>query len=140
MRTVAAELKHRHRLHAALFAGFVTVGATLGLVLGLLEVWDRPEIALGDERVRREGLDATVQVTARNAGDGETYCPTVFISARDREGLDLAEAEAVPDFGDGRIPPRGSANFVAEITGLTEREWDEELDEFVAYVADLNPC
>ncbi len=131
---------HDHSSHRLLFVGFVAIGAALGLVLGIVEVRAKPDIDLGDERVRIEGLVATVQVTARNDTDDETLCPIVRVAARDRDGLDLDDAEAVPDLGDGRLLPGASANFVAVLDGVSEQDFAEQLDEFVAYVDDDPPC
>ena len=131
---------HDHSSHRLLFGAVVAVGATLGLVLGVVEVRAEPNVELGDERVRIEGLVATVQVTARNQTDDETLCPRVYVAARDRDGLDLDEAEATPDLGDGRLAPGASANFVAVLDGVSEQDFDEQLDEFVAYVDDDRPC
>ena len=131
---------HDHSSHRLLFGAFVALGATLGLVLGIVEVRAEPDVELGDERVRIEGLVATVQVTARNQTDDETLCPLIYVAARDRDGLDLDEAEATSDLGDGRLPPGASANFVAVLDGVSAQDFDEQLDEFVAYVDDDRPC
>jgi hypothetical protein len=133
-------LLHRHESHRVLFGAFVAVGATLGLVLGIVEVRAKPDVRLGDERVRLDGLVATVQVTARNTTDDETFCPVVRVAARDRDGLDLDDVEARPDFGDGRLTPGTSANFVAVLDGISSQDFDEQLDEFFAYVDDDRPC
>lgn len=131
---------HDHSSHRLLFGGFVAVGAALGLTLGIVEVRAKPDISLGDERVRIEGLVATVQVTARNDTDDQTLCPVIHVAARDRDGLDLDETRAEPDLGDGRLTPGASANFVAVLDGVSEQDFDEQLDEFVAYVDDDPPC
>ena len=131
---------HRHESHRLLFGGFVALGATLGLVLGIVEVRAKPDVRLGDERVRIEGLVATVQVTARNDTDDETLCPVVRVAARDRDGLDLEDVAAEPDFGDGRLRPGASANFVAVLDGISAQDFEEQLDEFFAYVDDDRPC
>ena len=138
--TAVRSLVHNHGSHRLIFGGFVALGATLGLVLGIVEVQAKPDVRLGDERVRLEGLVATVQVTARNATGDETFCPVVRVAARDRDGLDLDDVEARPDFGDGRLTPGASANYVAVLDGISAQDFEEQLDEFFAYVDDDRPC
>ena len=122
------------------FTTIVVVGTTAGFVLGVREAFVDPVLAVGEPRVRVEGSVATVQVTVRNASDGRAYCPDVGIAAIDRDGRDLASGVAVPDLGDGRLGPGQSANYIGTLTGIAQEEFDEELDEYVGFVEEENPC
>lgn len=128
------------RVQRAAFAAVVVVGSVLALVLGIREANEHPDIEVGDPRVRVEDLEATVQVTVRNATDDTTFCPEIAVAALDRDGLDLATATAEPDLGSGRLEPGDSANFVAVVTGISAQDFDEQLDEYDAYVETENPC
>ncbi len=122
------------------FVAIVTLGLALGLVLGIREASQKPVLKIGEPRVRVEGTTATVQITVKNTSKDDVYCPKVGIAAIDGDGLDLASGVALPDLTDGRLAPRTSANFIGTLTGLTETELDEKLDEYVAFIIDKNPC
>ena len=128
------------RTRRALFGVLIAVSFIVGLVLGLREVYDRPVLDVGAPRARVEGLTATVQVTVRNTSEDVAYCPVVGVAALDREGLDLAQATAFPDFGDARLAPKASTNFVGVLTGISQRDFDEQLSEYAAFVEQENPC
>lgn len=128
------------RRQRIVFATIVVVGSTVGFVLGVREALFDPVLAVGEPRVRVEGSLATVQVTVRNASDDTAYCPDVGIAAIDRDGRDLASGFAVPDLGDGRLGPGQSANYIGTLTGIEQREFDEQLDEYVGFVQEENPC
>ncbi len=123
-----------------LFVSIVTLGLVLGLVLGIREASQKPVLKIGEPRVRVEGTTATIQITVKNTSENTTYCPEIGIAAIDGDGLDLAAGVALPDLTDGRLAPRASANFIGTLTGLTETELNEKLDEYVAFVIDKNPC
>lgn len=123
-----------------LFYAAVVLGIVAGMTLGILEILDRPVIELGDERVRRDGLVATVQVLATNDSDDTTYCVEVRIAARDREGFDLQDVPAEPRDGEGRMRPGRTLNFTAVFDELDEQDYEEELDEFAAYVDERSEC
>lgn len=119
----------------------IIVGIVAGLGLGFREVADRPVVEVGKERVARDGLTARVQVLARNTSSSTAYCVEIRITVLDREGLDLQdEVVAEPTRGEGRLRPGQTVNFVAVFDDLDEQDWTEELDEFVAYVAEAEPC
>lgn len=128
------------RVQRVVFVTMVGLGLTVGFVLGTREALDDPVLDVEEPRVRVEGGVATVQVTVRNTSTDTAYCPEVGIAAVDREGLDLDSGVAPPDLGDGRIEPRGNANFIGTLTDLSQQELDEELDEYVAFIEDENPC
>ena len=128
------------RTRRALFGVLITAGFLLGLVLGLRDVYDRPVLDVGEPRVRVEGLTATVQVTVRNTSENAAYCPVVGVAALDRDGLDLAKAPAVVDLGDARLAPKASANFVGVLTGISQRDFAEQLSEYAAFIELENPC
>lgn len=121
-----------------LFYALAVGGAAVALGLGIARVYDRPPVDIGPERVRREGLVATVQVTVKNRSD-DTLCPEIRIAARDREGLDLEEVVAQPD-GSGTLSPGQATTYVGVFRKLTARDYREELDEFAAYPFSTNPC
>ena len=128
------------RVQRGVFATVVTLGLVVGFVLGTREAIDDPILEVDDPRVRVEDGVATVQVTIRNTSEDTTYCPEVGIAAVDREGLDLDSGVAVPDLGDGRIEPRGNVNFIGTLANIEEQEFEEELDEYVAFIEEENPC
>lgn len=127
------------RSQSTAFFGVIVAGLVAALALGLSEARDRPAVEFGEERVRRDGLVATVQVNARNRTD-EVVCPEVRIAARDREGLDLEEVVARPQEGGPRIGPGSSQSYVGVFHNLSEDDYRERLDEFSAYVFDVEPC
>ena len=128
------------RTRRVLFAAVITAGFVVGLVLALIQVYDRPVLDVGEPRVRVEGLTATVQVTVRNTSEDVAYCPAVGVAALDRDGLDLAKAPAFPDLGDARLAPKASANFVGVLAGISQQDFDEQLSEYSAFVEQENPC
>lgn len=128
------------RTRRVLFGVLIAAGFVVGLVLGLQQVYDRPVLDVGEPRVRVEGLTATVQVTVRNTSEDVAYCPVVGVAALDRDGLDLAKAPASVDLGDARLAPKASANFVGVLTGISERDFAEQLSEYAAFVEHENPC
>jgi hypothetical protein len=127
-------------LQRVVFASLVTFGITAGFVLGVREAFIDPVLDVGDPRVRVEDGVATVQVSITNTSEDTPYCPTVRIAAVDREGLDLDSGFADPDLSDGRIQPRGSVNFIGTLPDIEQQELDEELDEYVAFIEEENPC
>ncbi len=128
------------RTRRVVFGVLITAGFVVGLVLGLQQVYDRPVLDVGEPRVRVEGLTATVQVTVRNTSEDVASCPVVGVAALDRDGLDLAKAPASVDLGDARLAPKASANFVGVLTGISERDFAEQLSEYAAFVEHENPC
>lgn len=128
------------RTQRVAFVAIVTLGVAAGLVLGTREALIDPVLEVGDPRVRVENNVATVQVTVRNTSSDTTYCPEVGIAAVDREGLDLDAGEALPDLSDGRLEPRATVNFIGILPNIEEKEFDEELDEYVAFIEEENPC
>lgn len=122
------------------FHALVIGGAVIALLLGFREVYDRPVLRVGAERVGRDGLVSTVQVTIENTSDSRAYCPEVHVAARDREGLDLEDAVAEPDDGEGRLEPGDRMNYVGRLENLTAEDYDEELEEITAYVFAERPC
>lgn len=122
------------------FVTVVTLGLVVGLTLGVREALDEPVLEVGDPRVRVEEGIATVQVTVRNTSADTAYCPEIGIAAVDREGLDLDSGVALPDLSDGRIEPRGSVNYIGTLEDIGQQDFEEELDEFVAFVDEENPC
>ncbi|CAN5406192.1 hypothetical protein BH10ACT2_BH10ACT2_24190 [soil metagenome] len=128
------------KVQLTVFASIITLGMGFGLVLGVREASKKPVLKIGEPRVRVEGTTATIQITVKNTSANTTYCPTVGIAAVDRDGLDLDSGVALPDLTDGRLPPRASANFIGTLTDITAKEFDEQLDEYVAFIIDKNPC
>jgi hypothetical protein len=128
------------RIQRVVFASLVTVGITSGTVLGVREAFIEPVLDVGEPRVRVEAGVATVQVSITNTSDDSAYCPVVGVAAVDREGLDLDSATATPDLGDGRIAPRASVNFIGVLANIEPQEFDEELEEYVAFIDSENPC
>jgi len=128
------------KVQRVVFAGIVVLGTGTGFVLGVREASKKPVLKIGEPRVRVEGTTATIQITVKNTSESTIYCPKVGIAAVDRDGLDLDSGVAVPDSTDGRLAPRASANFIGTLTEITEEEFDEELDEYVAFIIDKNPC
>ena len=122
------------------FIAIVTVGILLGFVLGVREARQKPVLRIGEPRVRVEDGVATIQITVKNTSEGTDYCPDVGIAAVDRDGLDLDRGVALPDLTDGRLKPRASANYIGTLTDITQKEFDEQLDEYVAFIIDKNPC
>ena len=122
------------------FVAIVTLGLALGLVLGVREANQKPVLKIGAPRVRVEGTTATIQITVKNTSENTVYCPTIGIAAVDRDGLDLDSGVAEPDLTDGRLAPRASANYIGTLTHITQKEFDEKLDEYVAFIIDKNPC
>lgn len=128
------------QIQRVVFVSIVTLGLALGLVLGVREARQTPVLKIGAPRVRVEGTTATVQITVKNTSEKTVYCPRVGIAAVDRDGLDLAKGEALPDLTDGRLEPRASANFIGTLTDLSKQDIEEKLDEYVAFIIDKNPC
>lgn len=128
------------RAQRVAFGVVVVVGSVVALVLGIREVNDTPDIDVAEPRVRVENLVATVQVTVRNATDDTTFCPEIVVAALDRDGLDLDSAVAEPDLGSGRLEPGDTANFVAVLDGISAQDFEEQLDEYDAFVEAENPC
>ena len=124
----------------ASFIAIVSLGLTLGLVLGVREATHKPVLKIGEPRVRLVDTTATVQITVKNTSEKTTYCPIVGIAAIDRDGLDLAKGVALPDLTDGRLAPRASANFIGTLTDLSEQDIKEKLDKYVAFIIEKNPC
>ena len=128
------------RMQRVVFLAIVTLGIGLGLVLGVREATQKPVLKIGEPRVRVEGTIATIQITVKNTSENTVYCPTVGIAAVDRDGLDLDKGTAEPDLTDGRLAPRASANYIGTLSHITQKELDEKLDEYVAFIIDKNPC
>lgn len=122
------------------FVAILVIGTAAGLGLGIREAISDPVLEIGEPRVRVDGTIATVQITVMNMSDDTVYCPVVGIAAIDRDGLDLDSGIAVPDLTDGRLAPRASANFVGTLTGIEPQEFEEELDEYVGFIDEENPC
>lgn len=128
----------RGRSLGTIFFTVSAAGAVVAFALGLAQVYDRPPVEFGNERVSRDGLVATVQVNVRNRSD-EALCPDIRIAARDREGLDLEEVRARPE-GEGALSPGQSVTYIGVFRNLTALEYHEELDEFTAYAFAAEPC
>jgi hypothetical protein len=126
---------------APVFWVFVVSGMLVAFALGVREIVDRPPVRLSEVRVGDEAEGTTrVQTLARNFSSTTTYCVEVTITAVDGDGLTLAEAVAIPNQGDGRLAPGASVNMAAVLTDLTAQELDEELDEYLAFVTQREPC
>lgn len=128
------------KIQRIVFLSIVILGTGLGFVLGVREATQKPVLKIGEPRVRVEGTTATIQITVKNLSENTVYCPVVGIAAVDRDGLDLDSGVAKPDLTDGRLEPRASANFIGTLTEISQQELDEELDEYVAFIIDKNPC
>lgn len=126
------------RWRTILFYALAAGGAAVAFGLGVAEVYDKPPVDIGAERVRREGNVATVQVTVKNRSQG-TLCPEIRIAARDREGLDLEEVVARPE-GTGALAAGDADTYVGVFRGITPKEFREELDEFTAYAFAAGRC
>ena len=122
------------------FLTIVVVGSLAGFALGIREVNTKPVLTIGEPRVRVEGTTATIQITVKNNSETDVYCPEVGIAAVDRDGLDLDSGVAIPDLTNGRLAPRASANYIGTLTDISATEFEEELDEYVAFIIDKNPC
>jgi hypothetical protein len=129
------------RRRALAFHGIVAVGILIGAGTTIAEIVDRPPVQLGEERDSRDDGVSRVQVLADNQSEGVAYCVEIRVGAFDAEGLDLQdEVVAEPRQGEGRLRPGQSVNFVASLEDISDQELREELDEFVAYVAEREPC
>lgn len=134
-------VEHDRDRTRSLFYAFVTLGLIVALVLGIRDVIVKPVIELDDVR----GSDAATrpikaQVLAVNTSEETTYCVTITLTVADTEGLTLRSATATPTTGDGRLPPGRSANFTATFDDLTDKEIDEELSDYFAFVTSADPC
>jgi hypothetical protein len=138
---VAIEPETRDRWRTAFYA-LVTIGMLLGFGLGVREVIDKDPVRLGTVR---EGAadDGTLraQVLAKNWSSATTYCVTVKITAVDRDGRTLAEGIAVPLRGEeSKLKPGESLNLAAPLPDLTQREIDEKLSDYLAFVTERHRC
>jgi hypothetical protein len=121
------------------FYAVILAGSAAGLGLGVAEVYSRPPVDIGEERVHRTGLVSTVEVTVQNTSS-EPQCPEVRIAARDREGLDLEEVVAEPETHTGPLAPGQTVTYEGVFRGLTPLDYREKLDEFTAYAFRSDPC
>lgn len=133
----------QNRFVAALDSTTFYVLAALGIVvaLGLVvyEAQREDPIEIGNVRTEREGLTTVAEVRVRNTAD-EAKCPEIRIAARDTDGQDLDEVIAEPATGDEKLTPGQTAVYRAELSDISEREYQEELEGFSAYVAEVRPC
>ena len=129
----------RELLNATTFTVAAGVGIAVACLLFAFEVNRQPAIDFSEPRAERDGDVVVVDVRAINTTD-DPRCPEIRIAARDREGTDLAEAVARPVDGDAEILGGGRRTFRAELTGISDQEIEEELDEYAAYVWDEGDC
>ena len=120
------------------FFPIAIAGIVTALALGVHAAHDRPALSVSSAHVRRSGLTATVQVTVKNRSK-QTLCPTIQIAARNRDGLDLDKAKAIPVEKGGKIPPGQTKGFKVDFTALTKSDY-EKLDKFVGFVEDQHSC
>ena len=122
-----------------IFTTVILAGIAAAFGLGIAEVYSRPPVDIGEERVRRDGLIATVHVPIRNRLD-QPVCTEIRIAARDREGFDLEEVVAEPDRHTGPLAPGQTVTYIGVFEALTEEDYREKLDEFTAYAFRAEPC
>lgn len=134
-------LKLDERRRTVLFHSVVAVGIVAGAAATIAEIVDRPVLEVGSIRDTRDGSTSRVQVIVKNTSSSTAYCVEVRMGALDGEGYDLQdEIVAEARQGDGRIRPGQSVNFVGALEDISDQEFREELDQFVAYVASETPC
>jgi hypothetical protein len=129
----------RRVLNATTFTAVAVMGIAVACLLFAIEVNRRPAIDFSEPRVERVGGVSVVEVVAINT-TGDARCPEVRIAARDREGVDVADAAARPVEGSDELLAGERRTYRAELTGIDESELDEELDEYAAYVWDDGRC
>lgn len=123
-----------------IFIALTVSAALFALVLGVRAARHQLPVAFGEEQVKRNGTEVTVQVRVKNRTE-RLLCPEIRFAARDREGLDLDEVVARPEDGSRAVEPQRSKLYGGTFRGLSERVLTEELDEFTAYlVPDSEEC
>ena len=122
------------------FAVITGAGLLVSIVLGFHAALTKAPLVVSSANVRRHGLEATVTVTVTNRTSGQPYCPTIYLSALDRDGLDLQRVTGNPLFGRGVIQPGGTASYRGVFDHLTAKDYRENLDHFEGYVQDRRPC
>lgn len=116
------------------------LGIAAALILFTIEVNSTPAIEFGDPSGERQADgSAVVHVRATNTTD-EPKCPEVRIAARDTDGNDLAEAVAEQVGDRNQVNPGERVTFRAHLTGISDQEYEEEFDEYAAYVWDMHDC
>lgn len=115
------------------------VGIAIALGLTICEAQKEDPLQIGTVRTERQGLTTVAEVRVQNQTE-EPQCPELRIAARDSDGQDLDEAVARPVTGEETLAPGQIAVYRAELTGISESEYREELDEFSAYVWEFRPC
>lgn len=135
----AASARRRSRRSSLAFYSFVSLGIAAGAALWVYSIIDQPAVRLEPLRVLDEASSSRVQTLARNHSDETTYCIEVEMAAVDVDGYTLEEVPATSTEGNA-VRPGQTLNFVAVFTGLDEQERTEELDDYIAYITEREPC
>ena len=126
-------------LNATTFYAAAAVGIVIAASLYFYEVNQGEDIEFSEPIAQRSEGVSTVQVRATNQTD-KTLCPEIRIAARDPDGEDLESVVAEPVDDDGVFSPRESIRFQAVLAGITDQEFDEEFDEYAAFVWEMHRC
>lgn len=126
-------------LNATTFYVAASVGIFTALSLFFFEVNRSDDIEFAEPLHDRSDGVSVVEVRARNTTD-HTLCPEIRIAARDGEGRDLAVVVAEPVEDDGVFQPRESIRFRGVLEGISDREFEEEFDEYSAFVWEMHDC
>lgn len=126
-------------LNATTFYVAASLGIFAALSLFFFEVNRSDDIEFAEPIAERSGGVSTVEMRARNTTD-ETLCPEIRIAARDGEGRDLDVEVAEPVGDDGVFQPRESIRFRAVLDDISDQEFEEEFDEYAAFVWEMHDC
>ena len=126
-------------LNATTFYIAAVAGVVIAASLYFYEVNRGEDIEFSEPIAQRSDRVSTVQVRATNRTD-RTLCPEIRIAARDRDGQDIDTAVAEPVDDDGVFSPRESIRFQAVLDGITDRQLEEEFDEYSAFVWEMHRC
>lgn len=126
-------------LNATTFYVAAIAGIVIAASLYFYEVNRNEDIELSEPVAQRSRGVSVVQVRATNRTDG-VLCPEIRVAARDGDGQDLDAVVAEPVDDEGVFSPRESIRFRAVLDGITEKEFDEEFDEYAAFVWEMREC
>lgn len=126
-------------LNATTFYAAAIAGMVIAASLYFYEVNRSEDIELSEPVAQRSRGVSVVQVRATNRTD-EILCPEIRIAARDGDGQDLDTVVAEPVDDEGVFSPRESIRFRGVLDRITETEFDEEFDEYAAFVWEMREC
>lgn len=126
-------------LNATTFYVASSVLIFVAISLFFFEVNRSDDIEFAEPIDQRSGGVSTVEVRARNTTD-DMLCPEIHIAARDGEGRDLDVVVAEPIDDDGVFQPRESIRYRGVLDDISNQEFDEEFDEYAAFIWEMHDC